>query len=135
MSLHKNVVAHDNETVRHEVKDWEREPRLFLLGNFDGAMITMGSSPRFPMYDNDFGWGKPLAIRSDRANKFNSKILAFLGREANGSTSISTKPITNLSNLETQPYPPLPLSTGHSKKKKKTKTQNTTRIVTHQKKK
>ena len=124
MSLHKNVVAHDNETVRHEVKDWEREPRLFLLGNFDGAMITMGSSPRFPMYDNDFGWGKPLAIRSDRANKFNSKILAFLGREANGSTSISTKPITNLSNLETQPYPPLPLSTGHSKKKKNQNTKH-----------
>ena len=55
MNLHKNVVAHDNETVRHEVKDWEREPRLFLLGNFDGAMITMGSLPRFPMYDNDLG--------------------------------------------------------------------------------
>ena len=34
-------------------------------------------------------------------------------------TPISTKPITNLSNPETQPYPHLPLSTGHSKKKKK----------------
>ena len=55
VSLHKNVVAHDNETVHRGVKDWERESRLFPLGNFDGAMIKMGSSPRFPMYDDDFG--------------------------------------------------------------------------------
>ena len=86
--LHKNVVAHDNETVRRGVKDWEREPRLFPLGNFDGAMITMGSSPRFPMYDNDFGWGKPLAIRSGGANKFDGKISAFPGREGNGSVDL-----------------------------------------------
>ena len=62
MSLHKNVVAHDNEVVRRRVKDWEREPRLFPLGNFDNVMITMGSSPKFLMYNNNFGWGKPLAI-------------------------------------------------------------------------
>ncbi|KAK7855007.1 bahd acyltransferase dcr [Quercus suber] len=86
--LHKNVVAHDNETVRRGVKDWERSPRLFPLGNFDGAMITMGSSPRFPMYDNDFGWGKPLAIRSGGANKFDGKISAFPGREGNGSVDL-----------------------------------------------
>ena len=92
VSLHKNVVAHDNETVRHEVKDWERGPRLFLLGNFDGAMIKMGSSSRFSMYDNYFGWGKPLAIWSGGANKFDNKISAFLRREGNGSALISTKP-------------------------------------------
>lgn len=86
--LHKNVVAHDNATVRRGVEDWENAPRLFPLGNFDGAMITMGSSPRFPMYDNDFGWGRPLAIRSGKANKFDGKISAFPGREGNGSVDL-----------------------------------------------
>ncbi|KAL5550062.1 hypothetical protein UlMin_000238 [Ulmus minor] len=86
--LHKNVVAHDDATVRRGVEDWEREPRLFPLGNFDGASITMGSSPRFPMYNNDFGWGRPLAIRSGRANKFDGKISAFPGREGNGSVDL-----------------------------------------------
>lgn len=86
--LHKNVVAHDDGTVRKGVADWEREPRLFPLGNFDGASITMGSSPRFPMYNNDFGWGRPLAIRSGRANKFDGKISAFPGREGNGSVDL-----------------------------------------------
>ncbi|CAF2149971.1 unnamed protein product [Brassica napus] len=51
------------------------------LGNADGDSITMGSSPRFPMYDNDFGWGKPLAVRSGGANKFDGKISAFPGKE------------------------------------------------------
>ncbi|KAI3473161.1 hypothetical protein Pfo_030453 [Paulownia fortunei] len=86
--LHQNVVAHDDATVRRGVKDWESNPRLFPLGNFDGAMITMGSSPRFPMYDNNFGWGRPLAVRSGRANKFDGKISAFPGPEGNGSVDL-----------------------------------------------
>ncbi|KAH6802920.1 HXXXD-type acyl-transferase family protein [Perilla frutescens var. frutescens] len=86
--LHQNVVAHDDATVRRGVKDWESNPRLFPLGNFDGAMITMGSSPRFPMYDNDFGWGRPLAVRSGRANKFDGKISAFPGPQGNGTVDL-----------------------------------------------
>lgn len=86
--LHKNVVAHDDATVRRGVEDWEKQPRLFPLGNSDGASMTMGSSPRFPMYDNDFGWGRPLAVRSGRANKFDGKISAFPGREGNGSVDL-----------------------------------------------
>lgn len=86
--LHQNVVAHDNATVRRGVKDWESNPKLFPLGNFDGAMITMGSSPRFPMYNNDFGWGRPMAIRSGKANKFDGKISAFPGRDGDGSIDL-----------------------------------------------
>lgn len=86
--LHRNVVAHDDATVRRGIASWESDPRLFPLGNPDGASITMGSSPRFPMYDNDFGWGKPLAVRSGGANKFDGKISAFPGREGNGSVDL-----------------------------------------------
>ncbi|KAL2526177.1 HXXXD-type acyl-transferase family protein [Abeliophyllum distichum] len=86
--LNKNVLSHDNNTVRKYIGDWERDPRCFPLGNFDGAMITMGSSPRFPMYENDFGWGKPIAVRSGRANKFDGKISAFPGRNGGGSIDL-----------------------------------------------
>lgn len=86
--LNKNVMAHDDATVRRYVEDWERDPRCFPLGNFDGAMLTMGSSPRFPMYDNDFGWGRPMAVRSGRANKFDGKISAFPGRVGGGTVDL-----------------------------------------------
>ncbi|XP_010543226.1 PREDICTED: uncharacterized acetyltransferase At3g50280 [Tarenaya hassleriana] len=86
--LHKNVVAHDDATVRRGIAAWESNPRVFPLGNPDGASITMGSSPRFPMYDNDFGWGRPLAVRSGGANKFDGKISAFPCREGNGGVDL-----------------------------------------------
>ncbi|XP_027159865.1 BAHD acyltransferase DCR [Coffea eugenioides] len=86
--LNKTVLAYDDATVRSNVQDWERDPRCFPLGNFDGAMLTMGSSPRFPMYDNDFGWGRPMAVRSGKANKFDGKISAFPGREGGGTVDL-----------------------------------------------
>ncbi|CAN6568924.1 unnamed protein product [Malus baccata var. baccata] len=86
--LNKNVKAYDNDRVRGVVGDWERDPRVFPLGNFDGAMMTVGSSPRFAIYDNDFGWGRPMAIRSGRSNKFDGKISAFPGREGGGSVDL-----------------------------------------------
>ncbi|WJX58844.1 hypothetical protein P8452_44254 [Trifolium repens] len=86
--LNKNVKAHDNGMVRKFVEDWENNPRCFPLGNPDGGSITMGSSPRFPMYDNDFGWGKPLAVRSGKANKFDGKISAFPGRDGSGTVDL-----------------------------------------------
>lgn len=86
--LNKNVKAHDNNMVRRFVEDWESNPRCFPLGNADGASITMGSSPRFPMYENDFGWGRPLAVRSGKANKFDGKISAFPGRDESGSVDL-----------------------------------------------
>ncbi|XP_049403099.1 uncharacterized acetyltransferase At3g50280-like [Solanum stenotomum] len=86
--LNINVKAHDDVMVRKFVEDWEKDPRCFPLGNFDGAMLTMGSSPRFPMYENDFGWGRPVAVRSGRANKFDGKISAFPGREGGGSVDL-----------------------------------------------
>ncbi|XVE69367.1 hypothetical protein DITRI_Ditri09bG0146500 [Diplodiscus trichospermus] len=86
--LNDSVRAHNDEAVRRFVKEWEKDPRCFPLGNFDGASMTMGSSPRFPMYDNDFGWGRPLAVRSGGANKFDGKISAFPGREGNGSVDL-----------------------------------------------
>lgn len=86
--LNRSVKAHDNANVRRFVEDWESSPRCFPLGNPDGASITMGSSPRFPMYDNDFGWGRPLAVRSGRANKFDGKISAFPGRDGTGTVDL-----------------------------------------------
>ncbi|GFY84526.1 HXXXD-type acyl-transferase family protein [Actinidia rufa] len=87
--LNKSVVAYDDAAVKRVIEDWESDPKCFPLGNFDGAILTMGSSPRFPMYDNNFGWGRPMAIRSGRAaNKFDGKISAFPGREGGGSADL-----------------------------------------------
>ncbi|XP_071707614.1 uncharacterized acetyltransferase At3g50280-like [Rutidosis leptorrhynchoides] len=86
--LNKNISAHDDTMIRRFVNNWEMDPKCFPLGNPEGTMIIMGSSPRFPMFDNDFGWGKPVAVRSGRANKFDGKISAFPGRDGGGSVDL-----------------------------------------------
>lgn len=87
--LHQGVLSHGDANVRKGVAAWEEAPRCFPLGNPDGAGVTMGSSPRFPMYDgNDFGWGPPVAVRSGKANKFDGKISAFPARSGGGSVEL-----------------------------------------------
>ncbi|RZB50401.1 putative acetyltransferase [Glycine soja] len=86
--LNKSVKAFDSATVHRNVENWERQPKCFELGNHDGATVQMGSSPRFPMYDNDFGWGRPLAVRSGGANKFDGKMSAFPGRNGGGAVDL-----------------------------------------------
>jgi hypothetical protein len=87
--LHATVAAHEDGAIRRAAAEWEAAPRCFPLGNPDGAALTMGSSPRFPMYDgNDFGWGRALAVRSGRANKFDGKMSAFPGQAGDGSVDV-----------------------------------------------
>ncbi|XP_012571426.1 uncharacterized acetyltransferase At3g50280-like [Cicer arietinum] len=86
--LNKSVREYDSVVVRRVVENWEREPKCFKLGSKDGALLLMGSSHRFPMYDNDFGWGRPLAVRSGGANKFDGKISVYPGRKGGGSIDL-----------------------------------------------
>lgn len=83
--LHRMVRAHDERAVREGVEAWERDPRCVQYSNSDGATIIIASSPRFRMYDNDFGWGPLVAIRSGMSNKFDGKFAAHPGREGDGS--------------------------------------------------
>ncbi|PWZ11378.1 BAHD acyltransferase DCR [Zea mays] len=87
--LNASLAAYGDGAIRRAAAAWQAAPRCFPLGNPDGAVITMGSSNRFPMYEgNDFGWGRPLAVRSGRANKFDGKMSAFPGRAGDGSVDI-----------------------------------------------
>lgn len=87
--LNASIAAYGDGAIRRAAAAWQAAPRCFPLGNPDGSVITMGSSNRFPMYEgNDFGWGRPLAVRSGRANKFDGKMSAFPGRAGDGSVDI-----------------------------------------------
>ncbi|KAG8078507.1 hypothetical protein GUJ93_ZPchr0007g5963 [Zizania palustris] len=87
--LNASLAGYGDGAIRRAAAAWQAAPRCFPLGNPDGAVITMGSSNRFPMYEgNDFGWGLPLAVRSGRANKFDGKMSAFPARAMDGSVDI-----------------------------------------------
>ena len=75
-----------DETKKY-LEDWVKCPTF--LSNTKGVSTAMwasnslltGSSPRFNVYGNDFGWGRPLAVRSGAANKNSGKLTVFPGAE------------------------------------------------------
>ncbi|XP_057418162.1 protein ENHANCED PSEUDOMONAS SUSCEPTIBILITY 1-like [Lotus japonicus] len=82
MELNKMVSLYSDEMVKKEYECWVRTPKLHLLdGVTGGHSLATSSSPRFDVYGNDFGWGKPVAVRSGGANKRHGKITVFAGAE------------------------------------------------------
>lgn len=79
------VAAHTDADIRARVAAWMAKPMVYTLSWLDPYGTMIGSSPWFNMYGCDFGWGKPVAARSGKANKFDGKTSLYPGREGGGS--------------------------------------------------
>ncbi|KAM7270887.1 hypothetical protein ACFE04_030101 [Oxalis oulophora] len=89
MKLHKAVTNHCDKFVREFLEGCRRNPHVVHLGqSHDPCTVSIGSSPRFNMYGNEFGMGKALAVRSGYANKFAGKVMAYPGRDGGGSVDM-----------------------------------------------
>ncbi|CAM6085290.1 unnamed protein product [Calypogeia fissa] len=89
--LHGVIKSHGDKSIRKEIDEWEKNPTLFSLGNVGNTVnnpLLLGGSPRFNVYQTDFGWGKPVAIRSGCANKIDGKLYVCPGREQDGSVDL-----------------------------------------------
>ncbi|XP_057420782.1 protein ENHANCED PSEUDOMONAS SUSCEPTIBILITY 1-like [Lotus japonicus] len=82
MEMNKMVCLQSDETVKKEYETWVKKPLLIspTMLSVSHSLAT-SSSPRFDVYGNDFGWGKPVTVRSGRANKGYGKITVFAGVE------------------------------------------------------
>ncbi|WMV27368.1 hypothetical protein MTR67_020753 [Solanum verrucosum] len=86
--LHLAVVNHKNKEIREWVEKLECGV-VYQLGSFcDPCSIVIGSSPRFDMYGNEFGFGKGVALRSGYAHKFDGKVSLYEGIEGDGSMDL-----------------------------------------------
>jgi hypothetical protein len=79
------VAAHTDADIRARVEAWTAKPVVYTQRYFDPNGTMMGSSPRFDMYGCDFGWGRPMAARSGKANKLDGKTSLYPGKEGGGS--------------------------------------------------
>ncbi|KAF0895843.1 hypothetical protein E2562_016573 [Oryza meyeriana var. granulata] len=89
--MNRAVASFDEATARSMVASWPRRPSF--MHNADllhdpGAMGT-GSSPRFDVYGNDFGWGRPRAVRSGAGSKIDGKLTVYEGRGGGGGGSMA----------------------------------------------
>lgn len=79
------VAAHDDEAIRARVAAWMAKPVVYTMRWYDPHGTMVGSSPRFDMYGCDFGWGRPVAVRSGKANKVDGRMSLYPGRDGGGS--------------------------------------------------
>ncbi|KAL1354666.1 hypothetical protein HN51_006725 [Arachis hypogaea] len=81
LEMRKIVDLHTEEKMKSYYRGWVKNPRLLTEGGMAGNALVTSSSPRFDVYGNDFGWGKPVAVRSGAGNKSHGKITVFAGAE------------------------------------------------------
>ncbi|KAI3959300.1 hypothetical protein MKW98_018890 [Papaver atlanticum] len=87
--LHEAIADHTDETIRSWLHDWKKEPKIFQLGShYDNCSLIIGGSPKFNPYGCDFGWGKPLAVRSGWTNKFSGTVRMNPGQVGGGSVDL-----------------------------------------------
>nr|GMC70407.1 uncharacterized acetyltransferase At3g50280-like [Ipomoea batatas] len=88
--IKKAVEKHSHEEeVRKMYMKFVKSPAL-IGAETSGSPNTLGisSSPRFDVYGSDFGWGKPVAVRSGAANKLDGVVTLFGGCEEEGSVDM-----------------------------------------------
>ncbi|KAM4091854.1 hypothetical protein ACJW30_09G167700 [Castanea mollissima] len=79
--INKVIASQTVEEGRKCIEDWVKAPKISTLGGVTSNALITGSSPRFNVYGNDFGWGRPIAVRSGTGNKFDGKLTVFPGVE------------------------------------------------------
>ncbi|RZC49554.1 hypothetical protein C5167_017976 [Papaver somniferum] len=73
-SLLKEVVSsNNNENIRSTIEKSRKKPSIFSSGEagIKKKVLMTRSSHRFNMYGNDFGWGRPIAMRTGIRGKSN----------------------------------------------------------------
>ncbi|CAN1234504.1 Uncharacterized acetyltransferase At3g50280, partial [Linum perenne] len=71
----------DDRKLKEAVESWIENPQMPTIGTMVKGGMGLSSSPRYNVYGNDFGWGKPVAVRSGAGNKFDGKVTVFPGVE------------------------------------------------------
>ncbi|CAN4095580.1 unnamed protein product [Withania somnifera] len=82
LQMNKSIASEKYEEAINFYRGWVEKPLVFSKSSmYEANRLTLSSSPRFSVYSCDFGWGKPLAVRSGMANKGDGKVTIFPGAE------------------------------------------------------
>jgi hypothetical protein len=80
--MNKMIDLHTDEKLKNHYESWSTTANFINIGDVsNNNSLVLSGSPLFNVYDNDIGWGKPVAIRSGGSNKKNGKISVFAGKE------------------------------------------------------
>lgn len=81
LKINEFVAARTKESLDKFVNDWVENPKLHGKGGFS---FFVSSSPRHNVYGNDFGWGKPIAVRRGNGQKVDGMVTVYPAAAAGG---------------------------------------------------
>ncbi|EOA40407.1 hypothetical protein CARUB_v10009133mg [Capsella rubella] len=80
LQINKSVGAQTNEVFREFAEKYVKKPSMLDINALRNTIVVT-SSPRFNVYGNDFGWGKPITVRGGPGNTHDGALLANPGIE------------------------------------------------------
>lgn len=81
LQMNKVVASQTHGEVMNFYQSWVKNPKVVKKSEVVTNSLIASSSPRFNVYGNDFGWGRPIAVRSGAGNKHDGKMTIFCGPE------------------------------------------------------
>ncbi|KAK6284383.1 hypothetical protein POUND7_003335 [Theobroma cacao] len=79
--MNKVVASCNMKKLSNFLESWTKCPKIKKMSNMVRNAIGTSDSPRFDIYGGDTGLGRPVAIRSGPANKFDGRITEHCGVE------------------------------------------------------
>ncbi|KAI3846208.1 hypothetical protein MKX03_006892 [Papaver bracteatum] len=86
--LNEVVNSNCDEKIKSSIKSWIQKPFILTFGGVANKNLVARNSQRFNMYGNDFGWGRPIAIKTGRNGK------------SSGTTNVSPGPVEGSIDIE-----------------------------------
>lgn len=81
LQMNKVISTQTHEEVMNFYQSWVKKSKMLKKSGVFANSLIASSSPRFNVYNNDFGWGRPVAVRSGAGNKHEGIITIFCGAE------------------------------------------------------
>ncbi|PIN05156.1 Shikimate O-hydroxycinnamoyltransferase [Handroanthus impetiginosus] len=82
------IESHNAEAINKRNEEWENKPVIFQYKDAGVNCVAVGSSPRFKVYDVDFGWGSPESVRSGLNNRFDGMVYLYPGKSGGRSIDV-----------------------------------------------
>jgi BAHD acyltransferase len=86
--IQKAIEMHNAKTIEERNKEWESSPKIFEFKDAGVNCVAVGSSPRFKVYEVDFGWGEPEGVRSGSNNRFDGMVYMYQGKSGGRSIDV-----------------------------------------------
>ncbi|RAL41669.1 hypothetical protein DM860_008851 [Cuscuta australis] len=81
LQMKRGVQKYTEQEMMNQYVGWAKSPNFVGEEGLPANVLAISSSPRFDVYGTDFGWGRPVAVRSGGGNKHDGKTTLFAGRE------------------------------------------------------